>query len=364
LGIGLGLGMLGKYTTLFYIFSLVVAMLLSKQRRLFLNKNFYLAMLVGIVICLPNFLWQYRHHFPVMHHMDLLTSRLLKLNTGKDFIINQFLMTLPSFFVWLGGLWFLFANPAGRKYRLLGIMYFGIIGILLYFNGKAYYASAIYPTLMAFGGVWFSQLSFTKWFGWVKWIALTGMFVITLLTLPFALPFLSPQKLAAFYRVSQMDKSPVLSWEDQKQHALPQDFADMLGWKEMAFKTAKIYHALPDSVKKETMVYGDNYGEAGALSFYGKKWGLPEIYSDNASYVFWLPEKFTYKYFLFVCAQLPESDDAFFSHWGKAVIKDSVTQKYAREFGAKIMLYSNPDDSVRIIAEEHIRDSRKQFNFH
>jgi hypothetical protein len=57
----------------------------------------------------------------------------------------------------------------------------------------------------------------------------------------------------------------------------------------MAEKTAKVYHSLPDSVKQQTMVYGDNYGEAGALSFYRKEFGLPEIHSDNASYVFWLP---------------------------------------------------------------------------
>ncbi|MFX7878807.1 hypothetical protein ABTK13_21295, partial [Acinetobacter baumannii] len=82
---------------------------------------------------------------------------------------------------------------------------------------------------------------------------------------------------------------------------------------------------MPDSVKAQTMVYGDNYGEAGALSFYGKKLGLPEICSDNASYIFWLPDHFPQKYFLFATYNLPDPDDSFFNHWGKREILDSVT---------------------------------------
>jgi hypothetical protein len=298
-----------------------------------------------------------------MHHMDLLTNQQLKYNSRTEFLSNQLLIALPSFFIWLGGLWYIMMKKEGRKYMAIAFIYFGIIAILLYFNGKGYYAAAIYPTLIAFGGIWFSKLVSGKWFVWLRWVTPSFMIFFTGLILPLVLPLMSPEKLAAFYRSIHVDKGSVLRWEDHQQHALPQDFADMLGWKEMAEKTAKVYHSLPDSVKQQTMVYGDNYGEAGALSFYRKEFGLPEIYSDNASYLFWLPDHFTQKYFLFVCDNLPDADDSFFNHWGKREIKDSVTQKYAREFGARIILYSNPDDSVHIIAEQHMVQSRKQFNF-
>ena len=279
------------------------------------------------------------------------------------FLINQLLIALPSFFIWLGGLWYIFMNKEGRKHIVIGLIYVGIVSILLYFNGKGYYAAAIYPSLMAFGGIWFSKLVTGKWFGWLRWVAPVSMLAMTALIFAMVLPFMSPEKLAHFYQTIHAENSSVLSWEDHKQHPLPQDFADMLGWKEMATKTARIYHSLPDSVQQQTMVYGDNYGEAGALSFYRKALGLPEIYSDNASYIFWLPDQFTQKYFLFVCDNLPDADDAFFNHWGKREILDSVTQTYAREYRAKIILYSHPDDSVRIIAEQHMRQSRDQFNF-
>jgi len=362
LGICFGFGMLGKYTMAFYIVSFLLAVLLTNKRTWLLTKHFYFAMLAGLVICSPNLYWQYSHHFPVLHHMDLLTNQQLKYNSRVDFIVSQFLMVLPSFFIWIGGLLYILLNRDGRKYTAIAIIYLGIIGILLFFNGKGYYAAAMYPSLLAFGGIWFSKLVTKKRAGWLRWAAPVFILLVTARILPMIVPFTSPDQLSSFYRSIRI-ANPALVWEDHKQHPLPQDFADMLGWKEMATKTANVYRSLPDSVKQQTMVYGDNYGEAGALSFYGNRLGLPEIYSDNASYVFWLPDHFTQKYFLFVCYDMPAADDFFFNHWRKREILDSVTQKYAREYNAKIILYSQPDDSVRIIAEQHIQQSKKQFNF-
>ncbi len=363
LGICFGLGMLGKYSTAFYILSFLAAVLLTDKRKWLTNKHFYFSMLAGLAILAPNLIWQFRHHFPVLHHMQLLNQQQLQYNSRIDFIISQFTTALPSFFIWLGGLWYVLMNREGRKYLLLGILYLGIIGILLYFNGKGYYAMAIYPTLMAFGGIWFSKIIKTKWFRWTKWVGPAFTILLCYLALPIYLPTRSPEKLATFYQGGYIDKSFALIWEDHQKHLLPQDFADMLSWREMAVKTANVYHSLPDSIKKQTMVYGDNYGEAGALSFYGKELGLPEIYSDDASYIFWLPEHFTQKYFLFVCYNLPDTTDTFFNHWGKREIRDSITNKYAREYNAKIVLYSQPNDSARIIAEQHIREGRKAYNY-
>jgi hypothetical protein len=361
LGIAFGFGILGKYSTIFYIFSFLLAVVLTKKRKWLFNKHFYFAMLLGVVICLPNLIWQYIHNFPVLHHMELLNKYQLQYNNRSDFLIDQLLIAFPSFFIWAGGLLYILLIPEGRKYLAIAFIYLGIIAILLFYNGKGYYAAAIYPVLMAFGGVWFSKFITRKYFGWLKWIAPAYMLIITWLLLPLILPYTSAEKLADRYRNMKLEQSSPLRWEDHKQHPLPQDFADMLGWKEMAEKTAKIYHSLPDSVKKQTMVYGDNYGEAGALSFYGKKLGLPEIYSDNASYIFWMPDRFTQKYFLFVTDELPDADDIFFNHWHKREILDSVTQTLAREYRAKIILYSQPDDSARILAEQHTLRDKQQF---
>jgi hypothetical protein len=361
LGICFGLGILGKYSMAFYIISFLAAIVLTNRRRWLLNPHFYFAMLTGVLICLPNLIWQYNHNFPVMHHMDLLTRYQLRHNNRTEFLVSQLLFSLPSFFIWLGGLFYILFNTGGRKYIIIAILYLGIIGLLLYFNGKGYYAAAIYPSLMAFGGLWLSKLVTRRGFGWLKWVGPVFMLALTIRILPVLVPTHSARSLDLFYQTSFVSKSGALKWEDGKEHPLPQDFADMLGWKEMAEKTARVYHSLPDSVKQKTMVYGDNYGEAGALNFYRKPLGLPPAYSDNASYIFWMPDRFDYTHFLFVTDELPEADDDFFNHWGKREIIDSVTNIYAREYRTKIILYSQPDDSARIIAEQSTLEDQKQF---
>ncbi|NCI48986.1 glycosyltransferase family 39 protein [Sediminibacterium roseum] len=362
LGICFGLGILGKYSTAFYIIGFLTAVLLTRKRKWLGNKHFYFAMIVGLLICLPNLVWQYTHHFPVMHHMELLNRQQLRFNSRMAFIVDQLLICFPSFFIWVGGLFFILFNRDGKKYTGIAIIYAVIIGLLLFFNGKGYYAAAIYPTIMAFGGVWISRVVERRKMRWLKWAAPVYMLIMTAFLLPVLLPFMSAEKLVSFYKNTRFNKHAPLKWEDKKQHPLPQDFADMRGWKEMAEKTARVYHSLPDSVKEKTMVYGENYGEAGALSFYRKQFNLPEIYSDNASFIFWLPDQFNKKYFLFVTDEMPEADDLFFTHWGKCEIKDSVTTKYAREFGTRIILYSNPGDSAKILAEQHTLRDKKQFN--
>ena len=64
--------------------------------------------------------------------------------------------------------------------------------------------------------------------------------VLTLPFIPLLLPVWKPDKLAAFYKKNGVDKIGLLKWEDQRDHPLPQDFADMLGWKELTGKNRKI----------------------------------------------------------------------------------------------------------------------------
>ena len=46
---------------------------------------------------------------------------------------------------------------------------------------------------------------------------------------------------------------------------LPQDYADMVGWKQQAEAVARVYHGLPADQRAEVVILAGNYGEAGAL---------------------------------------------------------------------------------------------------
>ena len=70
---------------------------------------------------------------------------------------------------------------------------------------------------------------------------------------------------------------------------LPQTFADRFGWPEMAQATAAVYHELTPEEQAVTAIFARNYGEAGAIDFYGPALGLPKAISGHLNYWYWGP---------------------------------------------------------------------------
>jgi hypothetical protein len=159
-----------------------------------------------------------------------------------------------------------------------------------------------------------------------------------------------------------LSETGALRWEDNKFHALPQDFSDMLGWREMAQKTQLVLNQIPDSERKQTLVFGDNYGETSAINYFGRQYHLPMAFSDDASYLFWLPSDLTFKNILLIDFKPRPTDDIVFGHFRSVALMDSVTQPYARERGAKFYYYSNPDDSMLAITRRVIGQMKAEYH--
>ena len=62
---------------------------------------------------------------------------------------------------------------------------------------------------------------------------------------------------------------------------LPQDYADMIGWEQQVRAVADVYRALPPEDRGRTVLVAANYGEAGALDFFGPRYGLPRVVSPD-----------------------------------------------------------------------------------
>ena len=73
--------------------------------------------------------------------------------------------------------------------------------------------------------------------------------------------------------------------------ALPQGFADRFGWPEMAQAVKAAYDTLTPEEQAKVCVIAKNYGEAGAVAFYGSSLGMnvPVISGHNSYYV-WGPQ--------------------------------------------------------------------------
>ncbi len=354
LAIALALSWLTKYSVAFFMLGIVTGLVLTPNRKLFTNRHLYFAAVLAFLMIVPNLVWQYLHKWPVIHHMQELRETQLQFISPVDFLKNQVLMHLPYFFVWAGGLYWLFFYKAGKPYRMLGWLYITVIVLLAATNGKDYYSLGVYPMLFAAGGVWLEQVTTTKL--WLRYVSVASIIILFAPLLPVILPVWEPQKLAAYYRKMGLDKTGALKWEDLQQHPLPQDFADMISWKEMGDKVSAVYAALPDSIKPKTLIYCRNYALAGAVTYHGKN--LPQVTSDNASFLFWMPEQYNIKNLLFVGRRIPEKDDEVFQQFERYTVVDSITTPLARENGVKIILYENGNEKVNGMIEAGIKEMK------
>lgn len=354
----LALGFWSKYSVLFMLIALVFSLLLVGKRKIFIEKHFRIAVALSILIVLPNILWQYFHNWPLVHHMKELQETQLQYLNKKDFLIDQLLMLSPVILIWTGGLIWVFKNS---NWRFIGVAYILVIILIMFGSGKSYYTLGAYPMLLAAGGAaWEQWVNKNVW----KRYLLCGLILVpTILFIPIMLPIWKPEKLSKFYQSSGVAKSGILKWEDGKEHSLPQDFADMLGWKEIAEKTENFYSSLPDSIKKNTIIFGRHYGHAGSIIYYSKNISFKKkVYSDNGSFLLWIPQNIKFENLILVSRKMPDKNDEVFNHFSKASVVDSVTNPYSRQLGDKIIFFENIDSSGLQLATNGLMEMKKTFS--
>ena len=351
-GVGLGLGMLSKYSVAFFAGSLILGLLLTPERRILRNRHFYLALLTGFLLFLPNLIWQASYGWPIANHMIELRQQQLDQVSRLNFLLDQLTYNLPGLAIWAAGLYWLFVPAEGRPYRFAGWAVLLVLAFLTLAQGKSYYAMSAYPLLFACGAVCLERATVARrgWrWGLVAFSVVTGCYLDTA-----CLPMLPPEKLVGYYK-----RNPVfrrlgfLRWEDQQDHPLPQDFADMLGWRELAEKTARVYHSLDSAgvngtVLNGTILDGGNYGEAGALDYYGPAYGLPPAMGHAANYLLWTPSGFyNHDTFILTTDNRNEIHDDFMKLFASATVTDSVSTPQAREFGSAIIVMKGPSAEAR-----------------
>jgi 4-amino-4-deoxy-L-arabinose transferase-like glycosyltransferase len=356
-GISVGLGMMSKYSVAFYLVSLLTGLALTRQRRVFAQRDFYLAALISGLIFLPNLIWQITHHLPLVHHMKVLQETQLQYIDPMEFLKGQFILLLPCLFIWLTGLFWVSFSSKENSYRFLGWSYAILILLLVLGHGKTYYAAGAYPPLLAFGAWRLEQFTSVR-FKALRYVLVIIPLIIGYWFVPVLLPIFNPVKLSAFYEKENLSSTGLLKWEDLRNHPLPMDFADMLGWDEIARKTALAYESLDSNEKKHCFLFCDNYGQAGALNYYRKQYVYPEPYSDDASFLYWLPDSLNIENLILVTDDKQEMQHAFVRDFNSAKLFDSITNPYARERGSLICIFKGAHPEFNRMFRQKILDDK------
>ncbi len=347
-------GLLNKYNIVFLMIGMLPAVLVTAHRRMFARRALYFAALAALVIVFPNLLWQYYHGFPVVKHMQELAAIQLVHVSRWGFLSGQGLFFYNSFFVWMAAVIALIVHKPFRRYRvfLWSLLFTLVVFVLL--KAKDYYAIGLYPVYFAFGAVYFSRLLVCKGGVYVKGLSLVLPVVFFIPMYRYAFP---NQPYAEIVRNNEVYRElGLLRWEDGKDHALPQDFADMLGWKELAALVDSAHAAIGDG---HTLILCDNYGQAGAINYYSAR-GLQAV-SFNGDYINWIDLSTPYRHLIRVKAKKGKEDEMEQTspYFEQSVELGYVTHPYARESGTTVFSFRGATVDINERIRKEVAEKKK-----
>jgi hypothetical protein len=350
-GVIAGLGMEEKYSIALFGFGIVVGLLLTDERRVFLNKWIWLGGLAAFLIFLPNLLWNVHYDWPFVQLMHNIKAEHRDVVLGPvDYFLQQVLLDNPlTAPIWMAGLFALLLSTRFKPYRLLGWCYLACYTVFFILHGKMYYLAPVYPMLMAAGAVVIdtglegpteerfkehpepkvpqgrhslaqdvspgsrpetgtsprepalSKRSAPK--GTTRGLerALKAAIVLVLLlggayTAPIVIPVFTPDHFLAYTKTLPF-KLPVME-HSHARAALPQWYADQFGWQEIVDETAVAWSRLtPEEQSSDPAkgcgIFAQDYGQAGAIDFLGRSYGLPRALSGHQTWFLWGPGNYS-----------------------------------------------------------------------
>lgn len=373
LALSFAFGFLNKYNIAFLAMGLLPALILTSKRSIFTNRHLYFALLLALLLISPNLYWQWENGFPVLFHMQQLTKHQLANVERSGFLKEQLLFFYPSIFIWVGGLIGLLRAREFKNFRFLGWTVIFTLAIFTWFQAKGYYAIGLYPILLAFGSVGIESLIIKKQPSdpvisnevrnlstWKRILKLILLVVPPLLFLPaFTLihPVYSPERLMK--DPPDYAKLGLNRWEDGKEHPIPQDFADMLGWSELAHLVDSAYQMMPKEGR--TMIICDNYGQAGAINYYSK---IPELeaLTMNADYLYWFDLEEKVDHLILVWEkdeQITDRELNFFEEYHEI---GKITHPLAREIGTTVHFLRSAKADINAVLKEEITEEMAKIN--
>lgn len=290
-GLLAGVSILNKYAVLFWLAGVLIGLCPTPLRSSLRQRWFWIACLITTVIALPNFTWEVRNHFPFLELMhNVRTSDKDVSLAPLPYLASQAQMLgFVSAVLVICALIFCFSRR-GRPARIIGWSFLIFLGTMLMLHGKMYYVAPVYPMVFAAGAVWFEHATSRRSVYWLRPLLALGIILVSGVYLPTILPILSvPHFLAYEQRLGIQQQK----FENTDTGVLPQIYADMFGWEAIAQRVAAYYHSLPPEEQRNTAIFANNYGDAGAIDFFGPKYGLPRAIGGHQSYWLWGPGEYT-----------------------------------------------------------------------
>lgn len=262
IGACIGLGMLTKYSMLVCAFAIAASVLFTDLRTQLRSKWLWFGVAISLLIFLPNLIWQFQNDFISLDFLRHIHARDVRIGRTKNFLPDQLELTLFTLPLAILGLCFYFGSKMGRPFRAVGYLYVIPLFAFLIAKGRGYYLAPAYPVLFAGGAVFGEELIAKLRPVWCVSLRLLAWAAV-LATIFFAIVYFIP--------LASVDSA----WA-QRAFKVNDDFREEIGWPELVENLAQIRDSLGPEGRSLFGILAGNYGEAGAISLYGKVYGLPE----------------------------------------------------------------------------------------
>lgn len=286
LGVAAGVGLLIKFSIAIIGVGVLAAFVVLPDRRRLATPWPYAAALLAFAIGSPSVAGQIHSGWTALLYERELASQQLVHVTVLGFFASQVQMLGLGAALALAGLWVYWRD---REVRAIAVSCLVALGIILAFHGKSYYLLPVYPALVGAGSAWVAGLATHRAAPLRVAFRIAMILIIAgygLLALPYGLPILTP---AAMVRYAAGGPQGGVTTNTDRVLRLPQDYADMLGWRERVLAVAHVYDSLPPAERAVAVIGATNYGEAGAIDYYGPSLGLPGAICGCGTYWFFGP---------------------------------------------------------------------------
>jgi Dolichyl-phosphate-mannose-protein mannosyltransferase len=266
-GLLAGLGLNNKTAVVVLLLGILLGMLLVPSCRAQLRTAYpWLGGLIATAMWLPNLVWQFRNGWPVLALGADIAEEFGGVTGRLDLLAQALAMFSPLIaVVWIYGLIQLFRDPDWGRLRPIGIAFLVATAVFLMTAGKGYYLAGAIVPLVAAGCTALAK----------RWPArrLIAAGVVLVVSAAVAWPAFVPVLPARTYAASFYP-------------ALDSDQLETIGWPEYVASVRATLDSLPADQRSRAVVFTRNYGEAGALEWYGFQ---RPVFSGHNAFAAWGP---------------------------------------------------------------------------
>lgn len=288
----IGIAFQNKHTVVAYVAALAAGVLITRTRRVLLDRWLWAGAAVALAIAAPNVIWQAFNGWPSLEfYRSAHAIKNVPIAPVESLLTQLVVMNPLAAPVWIAGFIYLLAGRDARDLRFLAVMFV----VLLIFNvvsqtSRPDRIAAAYPALFAAGAIVFERA--LRRFGAVRPLTVRAAAACAILAivasasvaLPTVIPILSPEATAEYVRASGITPQT----ERGKTAPIPQVLADRTGWESFVDDVARVYRSLPAADQAQAVLYAPSYGQAGALELLGPSRGLPDrVIGSHNTYWHW-----------------------------------------------------------------------------